>query len=254
MSAPGYDVKSAAASIDPMTPVSQLVLERPGTAKAFELFGIDYCCDGARSLAEACKVGNLSLDAVVAELVKSPSTAPAVDWRRHSLTELADYIVEKHHRFTQAEIGRLSDLITKVAGVHGRNHPELVSVQTAFAALAEELRQHMSKEEDLLFPYVKELEETARTKKRTPDSPFGSVQNPVAVMIMEHEASGQALEKIRVLTGNYSAPSDACASYRTLYEALPLFAADLHQHIHLENNILFPRAIQLENDPNAVAV
>jgi regulator of cell morphogenesis and NO signaling len=250
----GYDAKTAGASIDPLTPVNQLVLERPGTAKAFELFGIDYCCDGARPLAEACKSAKLSLEAVLAELVKSPSAAPEGDWRSHSITELANYIVEKHHVFTRAEITRLSDLIRKVVSVHSRNHPELLSVQTAFGALTEELRQHMSKEEDLLFPYVKELEESARTKKRAPDSPFGSVQNPVAVMIMEHEASGQALEKIRALTGNYSAPSDACASYRALYEALPLFAADLHQHIHLENNILFPRAIQMENDPNAVAV
>jgi regulator of cell morphogenesis and NO signaling len=233
-------------------PVRDFVLDRPEAARTFESFGIDYCCDGARPLADACKSVNRSIESVLAELNKCPSADPQKDWRQQSLTDLANYIVAKHHTFTRAEIDRLSALIAKVAGQHSQNHPELAAVQTTFAALVGELREHMDKEENLLFPYIAELEEAARVQKRAPEPIFGSVQNPVAVMIMEHEASGQALEKIRAATGNYSVPSDGCASYRVLYEALPAFTADLHQHIHLENNILFPRAIELENDPRAI--
>ena len=118
----------------------------------------------------------------------------------------------------------------------------------SFDGLAEELREHMRKEEELLFPYIAQMEDAAQIKRQPPEPMFGSVQNPVAAMIMEHEASGQALEKIREVTGNYTVPADGCASYHALYQALPAFAADLHQHIHLENNILFPRAVELESD------
>jgi regulator of cell morphogenesis and NO signaling len=239
-------------SMDATRPVRDFVLDRPEAARFFESLGIDYCCDGARPLADACKAANRSVESVLAELNTCPPADSQKDWRHHSLTELANHIVEKHHTFTRTEIDRLTALISKVAGKHGQNHPELATVQTTFAALVGELREHMHKEENLLFPYVAELEEAARMQKRAPEPVFGSVQNPVAVMIMEHEASGQALEKIRAVTGNYSVPSDGCASYRALYEALPAFTADLHQHIHLENNILFPRAIELENDPRAI--
>ena len=230
------------------TPVRDLVLENPARARVFEGFGIDYCCGGSQTLADACKAANRSIDEVAAELECHRSTAPQTDWRNASLADLAQYIVDKHHSFTRTEIARLATLINKVVTAHGTNHPELCRVQTIFGGLAEELREHMRKEEELLFPYISEMEEAARTRRRPSEPMFGTVQNPVAVMIMEHEASGQALEKIREITDGYAVPSDGCASYQALYQALPEFAADLHQHIHLENNILFPRAVEFESD------
>lgn len=229
-------------------PVRDFVLDKPAAARVFETFGIDYCCGGVETLSQACKAANCSVKEVIEALEKCDSALPEEDWRNASLTELAQHIVNTHHAFTQAEISRLTGLITKVATVHGANHPELSRLQVTFAELADELREHMRKEEELLFPYIGQMEEAARTRRRPPESIFGTVQNPVAVMIMEHEVAGQALEKIREMAKNYAVPSDACTSYQALYQALPAFAADLHQHIHLENNILFPRAIELESD------
>lgn len=228
--------------------VRDLVLENPGAARVFEKFGIDYCCGGSQTLADACKAANRSVEEVAAAIEKSEPATSERDWRDATLTELAQYIVDNHHAFTQSEINRLTDLLAKVVNVHGRNHPELARVASIFDGLAQELRMHMMKEEQLLFPYIAELEEAARMKRRPPAPMFGTVQNPVAAMIIEHEASGQQLEKMREITNGYKAPPDACTSYRLLYQGLPAFEADLHQHIHLENNILFPRSIDLESE------
>jgi regulator of cell morphogenesis and NO signaling len=228
--------------------VRDLVLEKPAAARVFEKFGIDYCCGGGQTLADACKAVHRSVEEVTAEIEKSEPTTAERDWRNASLTELAQYIVDKHHAFTQAEINRLTDLIAKVVTAHGKNHPELARVQSIFEGLSQELRMHMMKEEQLLFPYIADMEEAARLKRRPPVAMFGTVQNPVAAMIMEHEAAGQLLEKIREITNGYNVPPDACTSYRLLYQGLPAFEADLHQHIHLENNILFPRSIDLESE------
>ena len=228
--------------------VSDLVLENPAVARVFESFGIDYCCGGAKTLADACKAANQPIGEVAAALEKCDSIAPERDWQSAPLADLACYIVERHHSFTQAEISRLTGLIAKVVSAHGQKHSELFRLQAVFTGLSEELREHMRKEEEILFPYIAEMEEAARTRRHPPEPMFGTVQNPVAAMIMEHEASGAALEKIREITNGYAVPSDGCASYSALYQALPAFASDLHQHIHLENNILFPRAIELESD------
>jgi len=228
--------------------VRDLVLENPAMARVFESFGIDYCCGGAKTLADACRAANRPIAEVTAALQKCDSIVPEKDWRSAPLADLARYIVERHHSFTQAEISRLTGLITKVVSAHGQKHPELSRLQQIFAGLSGELREHMGKEEEILFPYVAEMEEVAHTGRRPPEPMFGTVQNPIAAMIMEHEASGAALEKIHEITNGYAVPSDGCASYSALYQALPAFASDLHQHIHLENNILFPRAIELEND------
>jgi len=233
--------------------VRDLVLDKPASARVFESFGIDYCCGGVHTLAEACKAANRSVEEVTAALEKCEPATSQKDWRNAPLTELAQHIVDTHHAFTQAEIARLTGLIAKVVGAHGQSHPELSRVQAAFAGLADELLEHMRKEEDLLFPYIAELEEASRIGRRPPEPMFGTVQNPVAVMIMEHEASGQALEKMRETTQNYAVPVDGCASYQVLYQALPAFAADLHQHIHLENNILFPRAVELESSLSGIS-
>jgi len=228
--------------------VRDLVLEKPAAARVFEKFGIDYCCGGSQTLGDACNAAHRSVEEVTAEIEKSEATPAERDWRNASLTELAQYIVDKHHAFTQAEINRLTDLIAKVVAAHGKNHPELARVQSIFEGLSQEMRMHMMKEEQLLFPYIADMEEAVRLKRRPPVAMFGTVQNPVAAMIMEHEASGQQLEKMREITNGYSVPPDACTSYRLLYQGLPAFEADMHQHIHLENNILFPRSIDLESE------
>jgi len=230
------------------TPVRDLVLETPARARVFERLGIDYCCGGRQTLRDACQAANRSIGEVTAELERVESSAAETDWRNASLADLAQHIVDKHHSFTQAEINRLTNLIVKVVVAHGASRPELARLQTIFAGLGEELTEHMRKEETLLFPYISELEEAARTGHRPPEPMFGTVQNPIAAMTMDHEASAQALEKMREMTDGYAVPKGACASYRALYQALPALAADLHQHIHLENNILFPRAIELEDN------
>ncbi len=224
-----------------------LVLENPARARVFERLGIDYYCGGAQTLADACHRVNRSIGEVTAALACGDSP-PETDWRHRSLADLAQYIVDKHHWFAEREITRLTELIGQVVTAHGAHHPELSRLETLFAGLSEELREHMRKEEQLLFPYIAEMEEAARTRRRPPEAVFGTVENPVAVMIMEHEASGQALEKIHEITHGYTVPPDGSVSYRALYEALPAFTADLHEHIHLENNLLFPRAVELESD------
>jgi len=231
--------------------VRDFVLAKPAAARVLESFGIDYCCGGSQTLAQACRAANRPPEEVSAALRNLDSLPPEKaekDWSHAPLAELAQHIVDRHHTFTRAELARITSLIAKVISAHGANHPELIRLQSIFAGLSEELTMHMMKEEKILFPYVAMMEEAARVKRRPPAAMFGTVQNPVAAMMMEHEASGQALEKMRELTGDYAMPPDGCESYRALLQALPAFAADLHQHIHLENNILFPRAVELESN------
>lgn len=243
----GVTKRADATALNPEAFVRDVVLENPAAARVFETFGIDYCCGGDRSLVQACRAAGRSAEEVGAALRELDSAPSETNWRGASLTELARHIVDKHHAFTRAEIVRLKALIAKVASVHIKGHPELDDLRLIFEELSAELIEHMTKEEEMLFPYIANMEEAARFKRRPPAPMFGTVQNPVAAMIMEHEAAGQALEKMRKITKGYTVPPNGCASYQALYQALPDFAADLHQHIHLENNILFPRSVELEN-------
>ena len=168
------------------------------------------------------------------------------DWTTAPLDELVDHIVEKHHAYVKSETPRLQALITKVLGVHGKNHPELAAVANVFSSIAHDMISHMMKEEQILFPYIMEMEKAARGKGQWPRAMFGTIENPVRMMMEEHDSAGANLRAIRELTGDYTLPADACFSYGTLFNALIEFERDLHQHIHLENNILFPRAIELE--------
>ena len=227
--------------------VRELAAVNPSAARIFERFGIDYCCGGEKSLAEACTAAKVNVNEVQTALEKPAPETKDRDWQQASLAELVAHIVGKHHHFTRTEIARLTPLIAKVEGVHGQNHPELNKVQGLFRALAQEMTMHMVKEEHMLFPYIERLEQAVNRGSQPAPPMFGTVQNPVRMMMMEHDSSGEALRRIRELTGSYTAPSDACVSYQTLYKALEEFEADLHQHIHLENNILFPRAVALES-------
>ena len=226
--------------------VREIAKESTNATRVFEKLGIDYCCGGHKSLEEACASANLSIDEVVRQLeqqVGDTERGEPRNWAAAPISELVDHIVNKHHAYVKSETPRLKALSAKVAKVHGTNHPELPRVQAAFAELADELASHLMKEEQILFPYLKQ----ASSGKGCGPSCFGSVQNPIRVMMMEHEGAGEKLREMRKATNNYALPADACFSYGTLFSALQEFEKDLHQHIHLENNILFPRAMEMES-------
>jgi regulator of cell morphogenesis and NO signaling len=168
------------------------------------------------------------------------------DFLNATLAELIDHIIETHHIFTRNEIGRLRELLDKVCGVHGQNHPELAHLRSLFETLSLELEPHMMKEERVLFPYVIGMEDAVSNERSVTTPPFITVANPVRMMMLEHDRAGELLKQMRRLTSDYTPPPDACTSYQTLYQALDAFEKDLHQHIHLENNILFPRAVKME--------
>jgi regulator of cell morphogenesis and NO signaling len=230
--------------------VREIAVENPAATRIFERFGIDYCCGGNRSLDEACDKAKISVDEVLDSLEMAEENARAArqvrDWQNEPLSALIAHINSTHHQYTREEIVRLNALLSKVCSVHGKNHPELIEIRSIFVALSEELTMHLMKEEKVLFPYVERMEEAVIQKEPVLPAPFGTVENPVAMMEHEHDSAGNALRAMRGASQNYKAPADACVSYQTLYRALEAFEADLHQHIHLENNILFPRAIAME--------
>ena len=230
--------------------VRELAVEIPEATRIFEKIGIDYCCGGNKSLEEACTTANISVDEVLDSLELAEQTARAKqkdrNWQAEPLAELVAHINSTHHKYTREEIARLGPLFDKVVSVHGKNHPELQNVRAAFRGMAQELTTHMMKEEAVLFPYIVRMEEAVIQKEPVLPPPFGSVQNPVAMMMHEHDSAGDALRTMRQASAGYTPPGDACISYQTLYNALADFEKDLHQHIHLENNILFPRAIEME--------
>jgi regulator of cell morphogenesis and NO signaling len=232
--------------------VGEIAAEMPNATREFEKLGIDYCCGGSRTLGEACAEAKISVDETLERLQKSMVARPSPDgqnWQDRPLADLIAHIKSTHHVFVREECPRIEALAAKVVSVHGKNHPELLQVQETFAALAEELRVHMMKEEQILFPYMFRMEESVLAGEPAPPAMFGTVVNPVRMMMQEHDGAGNALRSLRSVTNNYTVPQDACISYRTLYDALRGFEADLHQHIHLENNILFPRAVAIEAKP-----
>ena len=226
--------------------VREVVLENPAAARIFESFGIDYCCGGGESLEDACSRAQVPLETIEESLHAAEPVPGERDWQTEPLFELIAHIQETHHRYTREEIKRLGPLFTKVCSVHGKNHPELLAMEATFAGLAQELRMHMMKEEAVLFPYIVRMEEAVVANEPVLPAPFGAVRNPVAMMMREHDDAGTALRDLREASHGYTAPPDACLSYQTLYQALLAFEADLHQHVHLENNILFPRAEEME--------
>lgn len=229
--------------------VREMALEIPGATRVFEKLGIDYCCGGNRLLSDACETAGVSVDQVLASMELEHGSQEKFEepnFVTAALGELINHIVEKHHVFTKAEIDRLRLLIVKVENAHGQNHTEIARLRSLFETLSAELEPHMMKEERVLFPYVMQMEDAARSERPHPNPPFGTVANPVRMMMMEHETAGELLKEMREITGNYAVPPDACISYQTLYQALDAFEKDLHQHIHLENNILFPRAVEME--------
>ncbi|MDT7603563.1 MAG: regulator of cell morphosis and signaling [Acidobacteriota bacterium] len=235
-------------TLDTNRTVRELALAMPDATRVFERLRIDYCCGGSHTLSDACRAAGVQIEEVVGLLEdRSPARdGGALDFQSLTLAELISHIVEKHHVFTTAEMARITALVEKVCGKHGENHPALLEVGALFARLCDELRPHMLKEERVLFPYVIALESAVAQRSPAPFAPFGTVSNPVRMLMFEHDAAGDLLRELRATTGDYAAPEDACMSYHTLYNALAALEADLHQHIHLENNVLFPRAVEME--------
>ena len=229
--------------------VRDLAAGIPGATRVFENFGIDYCCGGRRTLADACREASLPVEDLTRSLEeagRASQPGAEVDWRRETLTALTEHIVETHHYFTRQEIDRLEKLFDKVCQRHSENHPELFEAQKTFYQLKQDLIPHMLKEEQVLFPYIMRMEEAAGEGRAVPPAFFGTVRNPVRMMMTEHDTAGDLLRQLRGITKGYTPPPDGCVSFQTLYQALVAFEADLHQHIHLENNILFPRAVETE--------
>lgn len=226
--------------------VGDIVAKDFRAAAVFEQFGIDFCCGGQRSIADACRTASVApsdVEAVLAALTPAADTDDNVaGW---PLDRLADHIVGTHHAYIRSALPRIRAYLAKLVEVHERRHPELTNVLAYFDTLTRDLSQHMLKEEQVLFPYVRELQMIAGTHGRRL-SPFGSVENPIRMMEREHREAADELEAIRVLTNNYSAPDDGCTTYRVCMAELRRFEQDLHRHVHLENNLLFPRSIALE--------
>ena len=234
--------------LDATKTVREVALAIPNATRVFEKIKIDYCCGGDRLLGDACARAGIQINEVeqlLNENAAAPGGEPA-DFQHLSLAELIVHILEKHHVFTKSEMARIESLIAKVVAAHGERHPELLSARDLLGQLSDDLRPHMFKEEQILFPYIVELEQSILQQRPGPFAPFGSVNNPIRMMMMEHDAVGEILRELRKVTSDYSVPSDGCISYQTLYQAIEAFEQDLHEHIHLENNILFPKAIALE--------
>jgi regulator of cell morphogenesis and NO signaling len=228
--------------------VGNIAAARPATLRVFESVGIDYCCGGKLTLEDACARANITVENIVAmfDAADSAAAGPVRQWNEAPASELIAYIVEKHHRFVRREIPRLEALLAKVNGRHGAAHPELAPIQELFVAVAQELQAHLLKEEQVLFPYIASVEAAARLNQAAPQACFPSVEVPISRMLADHDDAGELIAKIRTLANGYTLPADACQSFTALYRGLEEFEGDLHRHIHLENNILFPRAVALE--------
>ena len=229
--------------------VREIAIENPASVRVFESVGIDYCCGGKRSFTDACAhagVDPLYLATLLDETSQDPSIEDVACWNEKPLADLMAYIVARHHAFVRAEIPRIGSLLGKVVDKHGEAHPEVAHIEQIFVAIGQELGTHMFKEEQILFPYIQRLEEAAESGAPLPSACFASVERPIANMVAEHDDAGALLADMRRLSRGYTPPPEACPTFRALYLGLEEFERDLHRHVHLENNILFPRAIEME--------
>jgi len=234
---------------EPLT-IGELVAEDFRKAEVFSKYGLDYCCGGAKSLKEACAEKGINEQEVETALAKVESQAinRQQDFNSWDLDFLVDYILNIHHKYVKESVKMLYDVSGKVANVHGEHHPEVIRIAALFEIIAKDLDTHMQKEETILFPYIKKLAVAKRENTEMKPSSFGSVKNSIKELESEHVTVGGSMDEINRLSNNYTTPEDACSSYRALYSKFDEFEQDLHQHIHLENNILFPKAGKLEKD------
>ncbi len=233
-------------NITPETRVADVATANPATIKIFQRQGIDFCCGGKRPLAEVCEEKGMSFRALQEALEGAGGEAPQLPAGDAPLTEIVRFVVDHFHAGLREELPRLGEMVAKVLNVHGERHPEVKDLAATFRALREELEMHLLKEERVLFPYVERLEALVLQGRPLTTPPFAD--GPIGAMEHEHDDAGRALARLRELTGGYVPPADACNTFRGLYHGLEEFEAALHQHIHLENNVLFPRTARLERE------
>jgi regulator of cell morphogenesis and NO signaling len=234
--------------------LSQLVTKNFRAAAVFEKYKLDFCCRGNRPISAACEDKGINPDNVLAELavLGNEQKHNAFSPENWSLDFLIDYIVNTHHQYVRKMIPVITAHAEKVASVHGKNHAETKDINRIFSAVYKDLKQHMMKEEEILFPYVKRLVKIKDSSAKFEIPYFGSVKNPITMMEAEHQNAGDELYAIRELTNSYTAPEDACNTYKILYQELKDFEEDLHRHVHLENNILFPGSVNLEKELSVI--
>ncbi|MBS1684389.1 MAG: iron-sulfur cluster repair di-iron protein [Bacteroidetes bacterium] len=224
--------------------VGELVAEDYRVALIFKNHGIDFCCGGKRTVERACRDKEISVELIETEIftIQNQGSAENHKFNEWSPSFLVDYIVNIHHAYVNNNLGLITEFANKVAKVHGDQHPENIRIADIWLEIAAELTTHMKKEELMLFPYIRKME----SEGKVPKSVFGTVVNPVSMMEAEHESVGDLMKEIQALSNNYTPPATACNTYRVLYAKLKEFQDDLFQHIHLENNILFPKIVKLE--------
>lgn len=235
-------------NITEKTMVGELVAQDYRAASIFKSHGIDFCCNGGRSIADACAKKSENTEALIRELelaLQKPSEDNP-DFRTWDADLLVDYIEKKHHRYVRQRSAEIVPFLEKVRRVHGQNHPELIELEQEFLLAIAALESHMKKEEMVLFPYIRQMSQALSHKEILTPPYFGSVEGPIEIMHEEHDTEGVRFRKISDLTNQYSAPKDACNTYQVAYALLKEFEEDLHRHIHLENNILFPKAVHME--------
>jgi regulator of cell morphogenesis and NO signaling len=230
------------------TIVRKIALDNPASARVFESLGIDYCCGGNLPLKDACLRANVSPESVLKLLddLDAARQGEPEEWLNAPFAELTGHIVSRHHGYVRTEAPRLLALLEKVTSKHGAAHPELAEIGTIFATVFQKLSVHMLKEEQVLFPFLNSMDAAHRSGQPLPAAFFESVRNPIASMLTDHNDAGESVGWIATLSGGYRTPPGACPSYIALYTGLAEFERDLHRHVHLENNILFPRALELE--------
>lgn len=227
------------------TSLAEVVRAVPGSERTLESFGLDYCCGGGRTLADACRDLDLAPTTVLQQLVRL-EPQPEPDWASMAPDALVDHLEATHHAYLHAELPRLSALADKVVAAHGSRHPELAEARRTYEAIRADLEPHLAKEEQVLFPMVRALAAATTT---APEFHCGTLQNPISVMLSEHDQVGDLLATLRRLTEGYQAPADGCASYRALFDGLAELEADTHLHVHKENNVLFPAVVAIEAEP-----
>ncbi|NCA85049.1 MAG: iron-sulfur cluster repair di-iron protein [Clostridia bacterium] len=230
--------------------IGEIVADDYRAAAVFESYGIDFCCGGNITVEEACQQKSVNTNEVADKLaaILNNQQGTSVDFKSWPLDLLADYIQKKHHRYVEEKTPILKQYLAKVCMAHGDGHPELFKIKEEFDASAGQLAMHMKKEELLLFPFIRKMVQAKSSRQPLPQAPFGNVENPIQNMIHEHDTEGDRFKKISALSDNYSVPADGCNTYMITYAMLKEFEDDLHLHIHLENNILFPKAIELEKE------
>jgi regulator of cell morphogenesis and NO signaling len=224
--------------------IGELVAADIRNADVFKKYGIDFCCGGRKSLREACAEKQLDLSLLEKALKATGEVNDdkiSFSFHKWKLDFLADYIYNQHHQYWYNEEPGISQIVEKVAGHHGKQHPALNRVRFLYQILREELNLHFSKEEQVLFPHIKQLSLAEQTNQR-PVTSLQNIDEPLAMMQADHEGAGELLRQIREAANDYQLPANACNSFAFMYHKLQSLEADLHQHIHLENNILFPKA------------